>query len=430
MGKNNLFKFIGSLFLLAIFCSNLGAQQIVPRKTSQTEEQKKALLQNQQPQNQYWQTQTPTTEQIIPYSTFEEEALEKIIDPNEYTIGPGDLFYINITGDKMFTFPSKVTPEGKLVIETIGTFMVAGKTLAQVQELVYKEGTKKYRLKKVRANLVELRKLRVHVLGEVLYPGIYIVRSVDRVSYLLERAGIGTWADEHTIEIRHQDGSVDTLDFVQYKKEGKLDKNIFVRDGDVIFVPSLTARNQTVIVEGFVEEPGIYAIKQGEKISQFLQRIKGFNRELDPTNIKVTRIDENGKAIILKVNLFGDISQNSDTLTDLVLKDGDRINIPSVINRVYVQGAVNVPGGYYYMVGLKAKDYVGLAGGTREMGNIDKIRVIHFNDNTEDRGPDAPVRPGDTIIVPQTFRRKFLEYLQIVTSVASIVLAYIAAQNR
>ncbi|OQX85734.1 hypothetical protein B6D60_07395 [candidate division KSB1 bacterium 4484_87] len=64
------------------------------------------------------------------------------------------------------------------------------------------------------------------------------------------------------------------------------------------------------------------------------------------------------------------------------------------------------------------------------MGNINKIRIIHFDDKTEEKGPDATVRPGDTIIVPQTFRKKFLEYLQIVTSVASVVLAYIAAQNR
>ena len=360
--------------------------------------------------------------------TFSAQAFEKIIDPQTYIVGPGDVFLINISDEPDLVFPSQVTPEGKLVIQTIGTYQVAGKTLEQVQQLALQEGEKKYKLKKIFANLTELRRLRVHVVGEIESPGIYVAYPVDRVSMLLEYAGAFTdWADQRRIEIKHVDGSIDTLNFYNYQKLGRLDQNIFVQNGDVIYVPRIETSGSTVILEGFVNQPGVHPITPGETLNGFISRVKGFNRGYDPTQVQVVRQTTDGQEINTVVDLMNPTSDDSQTAFQL--QNGDKIFIPSRTNKVYVHGAVNLPGGYAYMAGYRAKDYVGLAGGTMEMGNINKIKVVHRRDNSAEYGPDVIVECGDMIFVPKPLRRNFIEYLQIVTSIATLFLAYRAAQR-
>ncbi|MFQ5772374.1 MAG: polysaccharide biosynthesis/export family protein [bacterium] len=125
---------------------------------------------------------------------FEMQALEASIDPNTYIVGPGDQFLINIWSTLESNIRTAVTPEGKLIIPTIGTMNVDGKTLLAVQQLVRKAGEKKYLQSKIDANLVRLRNFRVHVTGQVIKPGPYTALAVYRVSDILEQAGgLTTW---------------------------------------------------------------------------------------------------------------------------------------------------------------------------------------------------------------------------------------------
>jgi len=260
-----------SLFLILILSANLLFAQ---QTTSGNTEQNSFFPTMQQNKESQLKEPLKPNQLLYPLASFDETALENVIDPDKYIIGPGDLFYINITGDRTFTFPTKVTPEGKLVVETIGIFPVAGKPLSEVQKLIKKEGEKKYKLKKVYANLMQIRKLRVHVLGEVRYPGTYIAQAIDRVSYLLEHAGIRDWADDRHVEIRHADGTVDSFDFIHYKKEGALDENIFVHEGDIIYVPPASSNVPMVKVDGAIEKPGLYAMFRAPSICREVIHIK------------------------------------------------------------------------------------------------------------------------------------------------------------
>ncbi len=369
-------------------------------------------------------------EQGYPVPIAQAQAMEKIVDPEQYIVGPGDLFYINISIGEEVIIPSQVTPEGKLVIETIGTINVDGKTLAEVQREVRQAGTQKYTYKQVTANLVELRTFRIHVLGEVNNPGTYLANPMDRVSVLIDRAdALKEWADDRKIEIRHVDGKLDTLDFFEFKRLGKLEKNIFVQSGDVIYVPAINLSKKTVSLEGNVRNPGIHQITDGEMLSNFLRRMDIFTRTLDPHNIFVIRKSSSGEEITLNVNLLAKDTTATTLSRDIELQDGDQVRVPSLKNKVYVHGAVNLPGGYSYMAGFSARDYVGLAGGTSEMGNIKGIKVIHHKNGHIEDGPNAAVERGDTIIVPLSIRQQVSEYLQILAGLGTLVFAFMAAQK-
>jgi len=359
------------------------------------------------------------------------QALEQVINPDQYVVGPGDMFYINVSGEADLVFPSEVTPEGILIVETIGIFQAHGKKLSLLQEEIKQAGKTKYKLKGVFANLVKLRSFRVHVVGEVINPGTYVAQAVDRVSVVIDRAeSLTDWADERHVEIRHSNGQIDSLDLFQFKKLGDLTENIFVQNGDVIYVPAINLIQETVILEGLVRQPGIHQIIANESLSSFLLRVDAFNRSLDPQSIYVVRQDASGEKKIFNIDLLGEKHGSQDRRPmDIALQNGDQIFVPSLKNRVYVHGAVNIPGGYSYMAGFKVQDYVGLAGGTTEMGNVKGIKVIHLRDNSVEKGMNAAVERGDTIIVPLSFRKEFAEYLQIFSGLATLVFAFMAAQN-
>ncbi len=421
MHKDKVLSFI-ILLIIFSFIPQVVFSQLITSKSQQKKQSKQV---NQVPS---LEERVSLEEKGFPVPTA--QAIETIINPDEYLVGPGDMFYINIAGGEEF-FTSQVTPEGKLIIQTVGTLFVNGKQLSQVQKDVKEAGEKKYKVTKVIASLIQLRTFRVHVTGEVDNPGTFVAQAVDRVSVLIDRAGgITEWADERHAEIRHKDGSVDLLDLFKFKKLGQLEKNIYVQNGDIIYVPAIELSENTVILEGYVDQPGIHQIIEGEMLSSFLLRVDAFNRRLDPHQIFVTRNDKQGEDKIININLLAKNKNAATSLPDdIKLKDGDKIHVPSLKNRVYVHGAVFSPGSKPYNVGFRARDYVGLAGGTEEMGNIKGIRVIHFSDGSIEKGPNASVERGDTIIVPRAFRRSFSEYLQIFAGLATLVFAFMAAQK-
>jgi len=131
------------------------------------------------------------------------QALEETVNPDEYLVGPGDLFYVNITGEGYLPSAIVVSPEGKMIVPSVATFDVANKTLTDVKTMVSEEGKKKYKSNSlVQANLVQMRNMRVHVLGEVETPSTYMAQPIDRISVMIERAGgITDWADERQVSV-------------------------------------------------------------------------------------------------------------------------------------------------------------------------------------------------------------------------------------
>jgi protein involved in polysaccharide export with SLBB domain len=48
------------------------------------------------------------------------------VDPNEYTVGPGDLYGVNIWLSIPISLQLPVTPEGSVIIPTVGEVSVSG----------------------------------------------------------------------------------------------------------------------------------------------------------------------------------------------------------------------------------------------------------------------------------------------------------------
>jgi protein involved in polysaccharide export with SLBB domain len=341
------------------------------------------------------------------------EAAENAVDPKQYKIGPGDAFSFNTWGALETRIPLVVNPEGKLSVPSVGEIMVNGLCLAAARDTVLRRAKAYYEKSKITLTLERMRIFRLHIAGEVAYPGTYLSQGTFRVSEMIyEAGGFTDFARTRDVELRHPDGMSDTLDMALYEQKGRLDKDPFVQGGDVIFVPSLGLVVNRVTVEGDRDCAGTYAIGTNETLLELLQRIKALTKNTDFRKIMVFRATDQkgGETSFLPLE--------SKDGNGFLLHDHDRIVLPS--RYVYVRGSVQRPGAYPFALNLTAKDYAGMAGTT---GNINGAKVYHAFDRKTAKGRRVIVGPGDVVDVPETWSQRFKDYLGIVSTVVSLVIA-------
>ncbi len=357
------------------------------------------------------------------------QAIEGAIDPAVYRVGPGDVLRISFWGPSGDDngISASVTPEGRLIIPSVGTIDVNNKTLETVRAEVSRACEAKYNPRNisVTTDLTQLRLVRAHIFGEVQAPGSFNATAVDRISYFIQQAeGWTDWADQRRVEVRHTDGTIDTLDMYKLYYEGDIRQDPHVRGGDLIYVPRIALTGNTVFLEGTVSQLGPHQIAQNESVLELLYRVRAIQRWTDLHKIYLIR----GEQPPMPVNLFGN-GTDDQISGSMKLENGDRIVATSVKQYVYVHGAVKNSGNIPYVEGYKAADYVGFAGGTQDMADLKNITVVRHGTNKSEKGANLEVRRGDTIIVPLAGRVKLSQNLLIFSQVATLIIAAMAVRR-
>ncbi|WP_243286935.1 polysaccharide biosynthesis/export family protein [Geothrix terrae] len=116
-----------------------------------------------------------------------------------------------------------------------------------------------------------------------------------------------------------------------------------------------------------------------------------------------------------------------DAQADVELEDGDEIIVPRATEAAYVVGETASPFATYKVVqGAKVSDLLKLAGGTTRNADTSNIRLLKADGRILDSWVEGrAVEPGDTVLVPQRFRRdtSWQENLQALTPLALILNA-------
>jgi protein involved in polysaccharide export with SLBB domain len=353
------------------------------------------------------------------------QALSKPIDPEHYTIGPGDGLHVQIWGGVDLLHEVIVTAEGKMVIPTIGTLEVKGRSLKEVQELVTREAARYYRGANVAVTLAVLRSFELFVLGEVRRPGVYPATPVTRVTELIDQAGgIAPSGSPRLVEIRRPGDEVIAVNLSRFLDDGILEENPYVSDGSTLFIP-LNAG--TAIIEGAVQRPGTYKLVAGDTVRALIAAAGGLTAEAASDRMRLDSAAA-GRASVAGQAGEGPIEDRLVRDGDLITipaKDGATAPIPVIEDQVYVVGNVKNPGPYLYLRNRSVMDYVGLAGGGDERAKLSATVVQRRQETLAATGVEA-VQPGDMIMVPEKRLKWWQDYVVIVTAISSVVLSSIA----
>ena len=282
--------------------------------------------------------------------------LEKSLDPNNYIIGPGDVFGINInTMEKMF-FPTTVGPVGDLLIPGVGSVSISGVNLKNSIQLIKDRISKTYNNADIGVSLIDLKTFKIQIYGAVINPGFAEIQATTRLDAAIEKlGGLHRYADEENISIISSKGAIAIISLKDYLIDGNLDNNPQLYEGDKINLPYLPSH-----------------------INEF------------KNNVTFKRVP------------------------------------------VLVTGFVNLPGPINYFPGYSVKDYIGLAGGVSELGNVKKVYLIRDDIKSKINNNEIVI-PGDHIIVPEgTFSVLFGKnsFLQNLTALFSIISTYTIISDR
>ncbi len=213
---------------------------------------------------------------------------------------------------------------------------------------------------------------RVAYAGEVKQPAIYEFLEGETFGDLWRISGgsASRGYDESITIFRNKErNSLLTFGDSEYSA-------IELMDGDSINIPPipLTFSNR-IRIEGAVQQPGFYELKEGMTISQLLELVK----LTDDAYLKRGNIISLNNDLTLNNTSF-DITSVLNGGENHELKNGDLIKIPSILEieerkTVTILGEVNNEGEYPFISGMTIEDLLAISGGLKLSANTNSVEV-------------------------------------------------------
>ena len=287
--------------------------------------------------------------------------------------------------------------------------------------------------------------------GEIRNPGIYPTYKNLSAEDLLSFAGGRSDKSSGIIDIYTDNGI--SLQFDMEENDNLLELGITSS-----FYANLSSKVKdevfSVSLEGAFVSPGVYGVKQGDKLSDVMKRAGGFKQNAYPYGGILARksVAEKEKLAFLKsadqleesiasaissgrissvggdpslalssisglISNLQDIDPIGRVVTefdidllekypekDLLLESGDRIFIPERSSTITVSGQVLSPTSFSFDPTLKVSNYIDLAGGFSEGADRSRTLVIYPNGRASrvKTWPNSPdLAPGTTLIIPR-----------------------------
>jgi polysaccharide biosynthesis/export protein len=322
------------------------------------------------------------------------------IDPDLYIIGADDLLNIYLWGELDQKYVLAVSPEGSINIPTVGSVVVSDHSLTEAKELIKKFISKKYSGIEISITLMRPRFFRVYVSGVVTRAGAVASHPIQRVSDVVERAGLNIMEFQNVTLTRQQEqqyeptlrsessqrsivihrGDKDIpVDLQKFRKFGDLEANPYVSAGDRIEVPPYIGN---LYLYGNVYNPGRYEFKPGDRVLDLVKFGSGITSVADTSRATLVRFDSKGKEIVsIEINLYDALFNNPDD-PRFLLQESDRLSVWKkydfkTLANVTLTGEVKYPGVYPITPNQTTlSEIVVIAGGLTENANLEEATII------------------------------------------------------
>lgn len=295
-------------------------------------------------------------EPTVPTALLEQQILEGPVDINNYVVGPNDIFSLGVWGILNQPIPLTVTPEGSLIVPSVGEVNVSGLTLAQTKEKVISRVKQRFISGEITLTLISPRRFSVTVtgVGQGIYPTAAVLRASALVSFIygdsLSLMKSGTSPQERgrfsvrNITLSRKNGQTYRIDFYKYFATHDDKYNPYLREGDVVNLPKYDWEGRYISVYGAVQFPGIFEFIEGDDLETAIQLVRGVTTVADMDSILISRLDPSGHSM-------NNFYVNYDEDQHLVLQPDDRVVVLAHAEqrrdfRVLVLGEVVRPGLY------------------------------------------------------------------------------------
>lgn len=314
------------------------------------------------------------------------EATEGSINPDEYRVGPGDKIFISISGVTEIVHNLMIDQEGWLYIPSVGAIDLKELTLTEARNKIIDKLNRYYKNVEIFISLVDFRKIKVSLTGDVVKPSLYVLSANSRLMDLITASyGLSRTSNLRNINILSKNKTSNQYDLLSFLRFGIYSENPMLREGDVVIVDKV---DKTVKISGEVKYPALYEFVECESVWDLVNLAGGALTRAKTDSIEIISFDEQGKN---QVSNF--YSLNELKINNTKLKKQDHVvirKIPDYYDDKYVKldGYVKYPGWYKII-----KDQTTLveiikeAGGFREEASLTEATLVRTMDN-EDYNPE------------------------------------------
>ncbi|MDC0591141.1 SLBB domain-containing protein [Gammaproteobacteria bacterium] len=280
--------------------------------------------------------------------------------PSDYVLGPGDKLTINYYGSQILTQENYIARNGDVFLPLIGPTNLAGMTFREASDFLKNKVQATLIGTDISISLSELRSISVYILGEAYKPGLYTMSALSSISNaLFVSGGVNEQGSLRNIQIKRDNSTVGIYDFYDFLLKGKTDKEIKLRDGDIIFIPFISNK---VKLGGAFKRSAIYEFIEGETIEDAIKLAGGFKSNVPPTaEIELSSLESES----FNREIFY-LSNSIENLKRELINE-DSINItssPAALSRtIELKGEFSKPGVYAFMPGERVMDVIRRAGG-------------------------------------------------------------------
>jgi protein involved in polysaccharide export with SLBB domain len=272
---------------------------------------------------------------------------------NNYIIDYGDSVSINTFGSKNLSYLADVKRDGTILVEEIGSLMVAGLNFEQVTDLI----TKKYQMAFIGLDIVvslaAIRDINILVTGNVAFPGIYTLSGNSNILQALNIVGgITENGTLRNITLKRNNQDDQSIDLYDALLLGNIDNIPFLMSGDSIHIGSVT--NLVRAGYGF-NNTAVFELKQNETFNDLAKYAGGLKKESKKETFKLIRFENNE---------FQSYEINSKDFLSLKIQNLDSIYADKeAIGSVLITGNIKHPGRYSISSSDKILDIVTRSGG-------------------------------------------------------------------
>jgi len=296
--------------------------------------------------------------------------------PENYKVGSGDEISISVWGYSEFSETLLVDERGYITPSSYGRIYVKGLTFKKMRSLLKNKFSSFLDMKnsEIDVTLSYSRVITVNIVGEVYNPGSYSIPAINTAfNALIAAKGPNQLGTVRNIYIKRDGRTVDSLDVYQFLFNPTRSQDIYMQDGDYLFVPP--AKN-IIEVSGAVNRPYTYEGKSGESVANIITYAGGYTANAFTDVITLKRAGYNS----IKV-----IDVHKDHSSSTAVKNGDAIIVNTISNIlsnvVTVKGSIGVQGDYEFKKGERLLDLLNRAKCIDEKTFLEKVYVVRLNND-------------------------------------------------
>lgn len=221
-------------------------------------------------------------------------------DRQNYVVGPEDVLNVTVFNEAGLSGKFRVEQDGEFSYPFLGRVRAAGRTVGELAEVIKMRLRDGYlRHPQVTVDVDQFRSQSVFVMGEVRTPGKYVLSGPVTLLDALSRAGATTDAAGPEVLILHpkdpitgaptlpdqRDAEIVTVNLRDIQ-DGKLSRNVTIRDGDTIFV----TKAERFFVVGQVRNAGSYILERNMTVLQAISTAGGISERGSNRRLRVIRV--------------------------------------------------------------------------------------------------------------------------------------------